>query len=418
MRKTGRIDLLILAALACCLAAGFYVLFVSRFETGDVYSPYSSLRSDPLGTRALFQAIESTPGVSAQRHYRSLKKLEKAENATVLYLGLRPDFLAHPPPDTAVELEKLAERGARIVLAFLPMRTGAPCGTFPGKKGVSRKEPGGEEIPGTGPGNDADTREKKREIEPLAKRWKISPAFLSREEGTEGKNFRASLKSAESGLPGGILHRSTFCFDVEGTSWRVLYAVGEKPVIAERASGKGSIVLVADSYLFSNEAMRDEPHPSLLAWLIGPGSTVVFDEFHLGARENPTLMAYARKYRLHGFMGALCLIGLLLVWQRNAPFAPAPREDAGIDGGVAGKDHPSGLVHLLRRNIPRTDTLKICCDEWRRAAGRETAGVREKMVRVEAVLEAERNNPDKDRGLVQAYGKIADILSRRGQADE
>ena len=34
-------------------------LLVLRFQTGDVYAPYSTLRSDPLGTRVLFESLAS-----------------------------------------------------------------------------------------------------------------------------------------------------------------------------------------------------------------------------------------------------------------------------------------------------------------------------------------------------------------------
>ena len=42
---------------------------------GDVFPAYSSLRADPLGAKALYQALELLPGVSAQRHYRDVSKL-------------------------------------------------------------------------------------------------------------------------------------------------------------------------------------------------------------------------------------------------------------------------------------------------------------------------------------------------------
>ena len=46
---------------------------------------------------------------------------------------------------------------------------------------------------------------------------------------------------------------------------------GTMPVVIERQYGNGSIVLVADSFLVSNEALRSERHPRLLARLFaGP----------------------------------------------------------------------------------------------------------------------------------------------------
>ena len=419
MWKTGRFPLLVLVALAGCFAAGLCLLFIARFETGDVYPVYSSLRSDPLGVKALYQALEHTPGVSVHRNFRDMKRLDGPENEVVLVLGLTPDFLTHTPSDVAVALENVAQSGARLVLAFQPTRSRPREKTPSTDKEKGDKDPANRES--TSPGSDKKDpgpgkTEKAVEHKPLAEKWVISPARLTRAGSTEKEPVRASLKSSEAGLPVAISLRSGVCFDGVRPSWRVLYSVGEKPVIVERLSGKGSIVLVADSYLFSNEAMREERHPALLAWFIGSKSSVVFDEYHLGVMEQAGLMTFARKYRLHGFMAALGLLGLLLVWQRSAPGAPVSDEDATDEADSEGKDHLSGLIHLLRRNIPREDVLKICYDEWRQSAGRETVGMRERMSRVEEILEAEGKKPAKGRDTARVYGTIAEILSRRGQA--
>ena len=54
-------------------AAGLVHLFHLRFESGDNYPPYSSLRADPLGTKALFESLE--PLVETRRHLQTLSKL-------------------------------------------------------------------------------------------------------------------------------------------------------------------------------------------------------------------------------------------------------------------------------------------------------------------------------------------------------
>jgi hypothetical protein len=40
-------------------------LFELRFERGDVYPAYSSLRADPLGAMAFYESLEKIPGLSA-----------------------------------------------------------------------------------------------------------------------------------------------------------------------------------------------------------------------------------------------------------------------------------------------------------------------------------------------------------------
>ena len=55
MNRLYKIAAMLLAAVF--LAAVSY-LMVLRFESGDVYPVYSSLRSDPLGTRAFYDSLE------------------------------------------------------------------------------------------------------------------------------------------------------------------------------------------------------------------------------------------------------------------------------------------------------------------------------------------------------------------------
>ena len=421
MWKSRRFALLMLILSIFCFAAGVYSLFASRFESGDVYPPYSSLRSDPMGTKALYSALERIPGVAVRRNYSDWKKLHGAETEVVLLLGLVPGALTRTLKEESAALEQAAENGARLVLSFQPVKRRAVVKSGPPEPKKDGEEPAKQDDPeSVDKTKDKPTgkSEKDDQYAPLDKKWQISPSTLTRQDNSEEEWGRAVLKSSGEGLPASIPHRSLSCFEIRGPSWRVVYEAQGKPVIVERSLGKGSVVLVAESYLFSNEAMRDQRHAALLSWVIGPNSVVVFDEYHHGVVESPGLMTFARKYRLHGFFGSLCLIGLLLVWQRNAPFAPAPAAATEDDEEPAGKDHLSGLIQLLRRNIPPDEVLKICCDEWRRSAGVETAELREKMARVEEVLASENAKSAKNRDVAGAYRTIAAILSRRGHAHE
>ena len=46
-----------LAIGATLFVLGVIYLFLLRFEAGDVYPPYSSLRADPLGTMAWYESL-------------------------------------------------------------------------------------------------------------------------------------------------------------------------------------------------------------------------------------------------------------------------------------------------------------------------------------------------------------------------
>jgi len=61
---------------------GLVHLFSLRFEAGDNYPPYSSLRADPLGTKALFDSLD--PLVPARRNLLPLSKLGEGRDTTQL----------------------------------------------------------------------------------------------------------------------------------------------------------------------------------------------------------------------------------------------------------------------------------------------------------------------------------------------
>lgn len=99
MTRSDKTAAFLLVLLLGCFAAGLWALLVLRFEAGDVNPAYSSLRPDPLGVKALFQALEQMPGMTVERHFRPLSKLAGTGKMTLFYLGLEPDFLTVSKPD-------------------------------------------------------------------------------------------------------------------------------------------------------------------------------------------------------------------------------------------------------------------------------------------------------------------------------
>ncbi|NTW35972.1 MAG: hypothetical protein HGB17_07550, partial [Syntrophobacteraceae bacterium] len=164
----------------------------------------------------------------------------------------------------------------------------------------------------TGENSDDSTGDRDGSATPVD-RWAIRPLSDSRSGSQERPVWSASLQKPAEGLPSSIPVRSRLRFEVLDGDWKTLYSVDEQPVIVERTMGHGSLVLVADSFLFSNEAMRGERSPGLLLWLFGPNGRLVFDELHFGVRDQIGLMDLVRKHRLTGFLIALLVLGGLFV---------------------------------------------------------------------------------------------------------
>ena len=74
---------LLTIALALVLAGAFCFglarLFALRYQAGEVYPPYSTLRADPLGAKAIHDALRELPGVEVRRNFLPLKKLQPGQ---------------------------------------------------------------------------------------------------------------------------------------------------------------------------------------------------------------------------------------------------------------------------------------------------------------------------------------------------
>jgi hypothetical protein len=126
--------------------------------------------------------------------------------------------------------------------------------------------------------------------------------------------------------------------------------------------------LMADAYLFSNEALRVERYPDLLSRLIGSNALLVFDESHLGIYRQPGLAGLIRQYRFHWVIAALAVLAVLFVWKNTVYFVPPPDDlDTGSREAASGeKDHTEALISLLRRNVAGRDLLRVCVGEWQK----------------------------------------------------
>jgi hypothetical protein len=98
--------------LAAAFAGAVLHFFGLEFQGGDVYPEYSSLRSDPLGAKLLYDTLARVPGSRVARNFAALDEIAPA--TAVLMLGWDPAAVA-AEADT---LERAAARGLRIVVAL------------------------------------------------------------------------------------------------------------------------------------------------------------------------------------------------------------------------------------------------------------------------------------------------------------
>ena len=298
---------IVMAGLVVALAWGLEQVVVSPLETGAAYPAYSSLRSDPLGTLALYESLGKV--MKVDRLYKSRLRSDPGPGTTVFVLGVEPVAWAKLKSDTLKEYEELTAKGARLVIAFLPVSE---------------------------PWKDTDAR-------PVESRWHIRFVYknLHVEHGEIPRESALELKP--------------------GAEWKTL---GEGAF--ERKLGNGSVVLVSDSYPLSNEGLREERNAGLIVKLAGPAKEIVFDENHFGVVETGSITKLMRKYHLEGALALLALVAALFLWRSASSLLPS--RVPGAEQAVAGRDSLDGMVALLRRGIPEKDLVWICYEEWKKTS--------------------------------------------------
>ena len=166
---------------------------------------------------------------------------------------------------------------------------------------------------------------------------------------------------------------------------------------------------MADAYLLSNEAMRNDRHPGLLVWLQGANRAALFDESHLGVYDNPGVMALIRKHRLVPFLIALTALAALYVWKSAVSFVvisvPVKQHEDTL------RDNFSGLVNLLRRNIAQADLLDVCFREWSKSFSRENLHNPAIEKQVKSIVSDEAARPSGKRDPLARYREIARVLA-------
>ncbi|MFN2621775.1 MAG: DUF4350 domain-containing protein [Chthoniobacterales bacterium] len=343
---------------------GLAHLFTLRFEAGDIYPPYSTLRSDPLGARIFYESLRALPDIAVEQNEKPLSKFPASERTTLFYLGAKSIYW---PESEVAALENFVSKGGRLVLTFYP-RDEAPDRIFGSP--TPEKSPAKNASPS--PTSEALT-EKVLDQRELGQRWKFQVAYKGGWLDTDARNQLGSI------LEPFVAWHSAMYFPAVADPWRVVYAIEGRAVIIERNSGAGTIVLASDSYFISNEAMRASRKPALLAWLAGESRRFVFDETHHNVYERPGVANLLRKYRLHGLIAGLLLLLALFVWKSAASFLP--RDRAGEDGEsvIAGRDAYSGFTNLLRRGVRPRDLLPVCLAEWRRSSPQLAPRLEEKL---------------------------------------
>jgi len=238
----------------------------------------------------------------------------------------------------------------------------------------------------------------------LLEKWGLR---IFKEKQRAGSAF-LTAELSRTNLPPSISVHTSLYFQTVDPGWKTIYQRNQHPVLIERNFGHGSVVLSTESYFVSNEALARERQPALLFWLIGDHKSVLFDEYHHGVSADAGVMVLARRYHLEWLLAGFLLIAILFIWKSAAPLVqPEPETDNALQ---TGKESTAGLTNLLRRNVPVSQLLTVCFQEWQKSL-RDIPP--EKIKQMEGIVRVENAKPARQRDLPAAYNALNRTLKER-----
>ena len=337
---------------------GLTELFWLRFQKGDVYPAYSSLRTDPLGSKVLFESLVSFNKLDVKRNYQSWTKLEGDPGSVLLYLGAWNVDFQWREKNFFQSLDQYMIQGGRLVIAFLPSQH---LESHVKEKSVLKDKK--IETP------DPEEEQRNKSFDSMEKHWGIvlnnEDPKAKKQEHLIAKKFPQKQRFAlEENLPQSLSWHSGMSFKPLNAAWHTLYTVNEKPVMVVKTLGRGSLILMTDSFAFSNEALLKDRQVPLLGALLQDRQEIIFDEYHLGVASQQGLMDLIVRYRLQYFLLSLFFVFALLVWKNSSQGIRESQDIFAAQLIESKKDYFEGLVSLLRKNIPKKKILNICVEEW------------------------------------------------------
>jgi hypothetical protein len=403
MRRNRLLSVLFLFAISAFFFYGVIELLIARFEAGDVYPPYSSYRSDPLGSRAFYEGLGLIPQLKSARNIEPLNRLSGTSGTLLFLFGMNSRDLSVMHRETLRAIEDIAQAGGRIVITFVSTDNRP----VPPSKEITVKEKEEIEKTDTDTGKDKTKKEETygKEYVDLQKHWLVETGY----SGNTDKE--AALAAPEEVLPASLPWYSTLFFKPKDTAWRTIYARAGEPVIIERSYMKGSVVLISDSFLISNEAMKRSRHPEFLTWLCGDRQNIIFDETHLGVFRNQGIASLIRKYGLVPFFVSLIVLALLAIWRQSTSLIP-PQEEKERTAVDADKDSLMGFTNLLRRNVSPHEILDACLSEWKRSFTHGAQDLSALLPRMEKIIAEDNALPKRKRDPLKTYRALSMLRNK------
>jgi hypothetical protein len=381
--------LLVFATIATFIVIALHT-FEVRLEIQEGYPPSSSYRADARGCRALYESLHRVPGIQVARFLRTFANLPPPEGRSLVMAGINSEFNALGVQDKK-SLNAWVEGGGTLIVALqAPDESGSRTGSSDHELSPPHKESGSPAK------ND-------RATPPTAETW------IQALQASGVRIFRHADAAVRHRFESGVFKTSgswlgPLYFRDWSSAWRVVAEADHLPVLIERSFGRGSIILVADSYLLTNGSLAGDRNTAFLGWLFRKQTIILFDESHFGITENPGIASLARRYGLESAFLVLLIFALLFVWANRYSLIPIPVRRTTGSLLVPGEGGETVLVNLLRRSLPTKDLLSTCADLCRK--GTPEAARVSKLDQLVSAL-------DPRSPVVDRYNQISQRLNQR-----
>jgi hypothetical protein len=412
-----RIQILVAGVFIVLSLLGLYHLLSLQFETGEAYPHYSSLRADPLGTMALFEALGAVGGVHVERNTENLSRVDLSADSTLLIAGAG---LGRDAESMLERLEEFVDGGGRLTILFRPYEDPDFYDVYDSddESEEDSEDPQEENDENEGEEEDETIDDMEEIIAPLvdiSERWGFGYGKEEIQRDERGRSSELAFRQPAVGneLPESLTWQSDLYFEEPDEEWTVTYTVREKAVVMKRAWGDGSIVLATDNYHLTNEAMLAARAPEYLIWLIGDSSTVVFDETHLGISPKVGLMGLMIHYQLVPVMLVCLFLSALFVWKNTTSFVQTAEKEREEGKQIATFGTVEGLARLTKRSVSRDEVLDTCWALFQNAPGLSARLDKETKKEIEGHLARYNESKRRKRDVATTYNAVCSLVNER-----
>ncbi len=374
----NKLSFIIIGFLALLFAFGAYKIMTIRYRKGDVYSQYSSLRHDPMGTSIFFESLKKMGYQVETIMEEKLPEDVNPQNTILFYLS----------PSLYISMESRKDAISFIL---------AGGRVFVSDKYDNRLMNSFDTYIFSSETDSNETKNDSIEIENENKK----------KEGEKNAIAVEPFDFASERLR--VFNKTTL-----RSKWpksKAVYKLDEMDIILLLNHGKGDIIISSETYFISNESLVKEPPVGFLTWITDGRKRVLVDEYHHGISYKKGISFLFKKYNLYWFIAYLILIFFLYLWHVLPYFqTPLPRPQR---ANLQAQSSLLGYTQLLSKTIPKNKLLYICIDQWIKGSKNRFFLERNKKEIFHIKDKTGLTNMGKDEELISKYNEIYNKIKER-----